>query len=195
MYNFDYIQSFQSSVVFIVIPPWTCNDTDYTLFDFSRFTAVESIKIGHHCFRSVQTFKIDGLNRLKSLIIENDSFFQLDKFYWREILQNDATETNYQLKSFHILNCESLESIQIGEYCFCDFGGDFELKNLPQLQSIQIGEIEKISGNFYHSSLVIRGIDVILSNEYAIDLPNLQSITLGDTAFNASLHTVIESIN
>ena len=129
------------------------------------------------------------------MIIENDSFFQLDKFYWREILQNDATETNYQLKSFHILNCESLESIQIDEYSFCDFGGDFELRNLPQLQSIQIGEIEKISGNFYHSSLVIRGIDVILSNEYAIDLPNLQSITLGDTAFNASLHTVIESMN
>ena len=42
-------------------------------------------------------------------------------------------------KIFHILNCESLESIDIGEYSFSDFGGDFELKNLPQLQSIQIG--------------------------------------------------------
>ena len=36
-------------------------------------------------------------------------------------------------KSFHILNCESLESIQIGEYSFSDYAGEFELKNLPQL--------------------------------------------------------------
>ena len=68
-----------------------------------------------------------------------------------------------KLKSFHILNCESLESIQIGEYSFSDFGGDFELKNLPQLRSIQIGTIGSRSDNFWHSSFVIRGIDMILN--------------------------------
>ena len=46
-------------------------------------------------------------------------------------------------KSFHILNCGSLESIQIGEYSFSDYAGEFELKNLPQLQAIQIGDIGK----------------------------------------------------
>ena len=66
-------------------------------------------------------------------------------------------------KSFHILNCESLESIQIGEYSFSDFAGDFELKNLPQLQSIQIGTIGSTSFNFCFSSFVIRGIDMILN--------------------------------
>ena len=168
MHDFDYIQSIQSSVVSIVIPPWTCNDVYYTIFDFSRFSAVESISIGHHSFRSVQVFQIDRLDRLKSLKIENDSFFQLDKFNWAEILQNATTETVNLSKSFHISNCESLESIQIGEYSFCDFGGEFELKNLPQLQSIQIGTIGEISANFYASSFVIRGIKMILpmkSNE------------------------------
>ena len=66
-------------------------------------------------------------------------------------------------KSFHILNCESLESIQIGEYSFSDFGGDFELKNCPQLQSIQIGTIGSDSGNFHSSSFVLRGIEMILN--------------------------------
>ena len=61
-------------------------------------------------------------------------------------------------KSFHILNCESLESIEIGERSFSDFGGEFELKNLPALQSIQIGTIGSDSWNFYRSSFVIRGI-------------------------------------
>ena len=136
---------------------------DYNIFDFSRFSAVESISIGHHSFRSVQTFQIDGLDRLKSLKIENDSFFQLDKFNWVEILENATKETVNLSKSFHILNCESLESIEIGEYSFSDFAGEFELKNLPQLQSIQIGKVDEISANFYCSSLIIRGIDMILN--------------------------------
>ena len=66
---------------------------------------------------------------------------------------------NNKSKSFHILNCESLEWIEIGRYSFSDFAGEFELKNLPQLQSIQIGEIGNYSRNFYYSSFVIRGID------------------------------------
>ena len=68
-----------------------------------------------------------------------------------------------QWKSFHILNCESLESIQIGEYSFSEFAGECELKNLPQLQSIQIGTIGSDSSNFYWSSFVIRGIELILN--------------------------------
>ena len=122
---------------------------------FSRFTRVESIEIGDDCFYYVQTFKIEGLNRLKSLKIGKRSF-----------TQKKNSSGNNQSKSFHILNCESLESIHIGEYSFSDFAGEFELNNLPQLQSIQIGTIDTIgsnSCNFYNSSFVIRGIEQILN--------------------------------
>ena len=61
------------------------------------------------------------------------------------------------------LNCESLESIRIGEYSFSDFAGEFELKNLPQLQSTQIGTVGSRSCNFYGSSFVVRGIELILN--------------------------------
>ena len=147
VYYFDFIQSIDSSITSIIIPNWTCNDIDYTIFDFSRFSIVESIEIGDYCFKSVKTFKIDGLNRLKTIKIGKNSFTQI-KYNWG----------NDESKSFHILNCESLESIQIGRYSFSDFAGEFELKNLPQLQSIQFD-----SDNFYSSSFVIRGIDVILN--------------------------------
>ena len=100
----------------------------------------------------METFRIDGLNRLKTIKIGNNSFTQ----------RKDGDENN-KSKSFHILNCESLEFIQIGEYSFRYFGGEFELKNLPQLQSIRIGTIGRKSFNFYWSSFVIRGIDVILN--------------------------------
>ena len=125
------------------------NSKEYCLYNLNSFDIIE---IGNDCFGSVQTFQIDGLNRLKSIKIGINSF-----------TQNKNSYGDDQSKSFHILNCESLESIQIGEYSFSDFGGEFELKNLPQLQSIQIGTIKSISCNFYHSSFVIGGINMILN--------------------------------
>ena len=113
----------------------------------SNLISLESIEIGNDCFRSVQTFQMEGLNRLKTIKIGNNSFTQ----------RNGDDKS----KSFHILNCESLKSIQIGEFSFSDFGGEFELKNLPQLQSIQIGTIGNDSCNFYRSLCVIRGIEMI----------------------------------
>ena len=39
-------------------------------WDVSLFYNLESIEIGNECFGSVQTFEIDGLNRLKTIKIE-----------------------------------------------------------------------------------------------------------------------------
>ena len=112
----------------------------------------ETIDIFDECFPFASEFRIDGLNRLKTIKIGNNSFTQ-EKNSWG----------NYRSKSFHILNCESLESIQIGACSFSDFAGEFELKNLPQLRSIQIGTIGRNGWNIYGSSFVIRGIDMILN--------------------------------
>ena len=120
---------------------------------------MEQITIGDDCFGSVQTFKIEGLKRLKSIKIGNNSFTQVKDDNW------DYNKANNQSRSFHILDCESLESIQIGEYSFSDFGGGFELSNLKSLKSIQIGTIGSDSCNFYWSSFVIRGMDMILTIE------------------------------
>ena len=126
-------------------------------WDVSWFLNLESIEIGNDCFESVSTFQIEGLNRLKTIKIGRNSFTQVKRSNW------DRTKANNQSKSFHILNCESLKSIHIGQYSFSDFGGKFELKNLPRLQSIQIGIVKRISCSFYFSSFVIRGIELILN--------------------------------
>ena len=121
-------------------------------WDVSWFLNLESIEIGNDCFESVKTFQIEGLNRLKTIKIGNNSFTK-EKHGW-----------GYdKSRSFHILNCESLESIEIGKYSFSDYAGEFELKNLPQLQSIQIGYIGYYSSNFQYSSFMIRGIELILN--------------------------------
>ena len=126
------------------------NSAEYYLYSLNSF---EELEIGDNSFGSVSTFEINGLNQLKTIKIGMNSFTKTKNSYG-----NDAS------KSFHILNCESLESIQIGRYSFSDYGGEFELKNLTQLQSIQLGTIGSYSSyNFYYSSFVIGGIELTLN--------------------------------
>ena len=61
-------------------------------------------------------------------------------------------------RSFHLLNCAELKSIEIGLFSFSDYSGGFELFNLPKLESIKIGEIGSDSSNFFSSSFEIKGI-------------------------------------
>ena len=74
VYACDYFQSINSSASSIILPRWTCCEINYTIFDISRFSSVESIEINSDCFSFVQTFKIDGLNRLKTIKIGKNSF-------------------------------------------------------------------------------------------------------------------------
>ena len=120
-------------------------------WDVSWFLNLESLEIGNECFESVQTFKIEGIKRLKTIKIGNNAFTQKKNSFG-----NDKS------KSFHILNCESLESIRIGEYSFSDFGGDFELKNLPQLIKIKFGKMGEKSCNFICSSFVAKGMRIMI---------------------------------
>ena len=91
------------------------------------------------------------MNELRELSIGSNSFTGSLNSYG-----------NDESKSFHILNCESLESIKIGRYSFSDYAGEFELKNLTQLQSLIIGSNTSNSYNFYNTnSLIIEGILII----------------------------------
>ena len=119
---------------------------------FSNLDLLHTLIIGNDMYSKVSRFTLDGLKSLTTLSVGSNSFTQKRNWYG-----NDKS------KSFHILNCESLESIHIGEFSFNDFGGEFELKNLPQLQSIQIGTVGSTSYNFFFSSFEIRGIELILN--------------------------------
>ena len=121
-------------------------------FELRNLNEMESIEIGNNCFSNVDEYIINGLNELRELKIGSNSFTNK--------LNSYGNDTD---KSFHILNCESLESIEIGRYSFSDYAGEFELKNLTQLQSLIIGSNTSNSYNFYNTnSLMIEGI---LNNE------------------------------
>ena len=112
----------------------------------------EKLIIGNDCFENVELFNIDGLDELRSLKIGKNSFTKEKN--------GCADDPN---RSFSILNCIELESIEIGRFSFSDYGGGFELRNLPKLSTIKIGKIGSYSSNFRYSSFVITGIiDMIL---------------------------------
>ena len=118
---------------------------------FINLNEMESIEIGNNCFSNVDEYIINGLNELRELNIGSNSFTGSLNSYG-----------NDESKSFHILNCAKLESIEIGRYSFSDYAGEFELKNLPKLQSLIIGSNTSISYNFYNTnSLIIEGILII----------------------------------
>ena len=122
------------------------NNEDYTIFNFSRFNLLEELIIGDDSFMYVNEFIINELNKLKSLVIGMNSFTKNKNSYY-----NDKS------RSFSILNCDELKSIEISNYSFSDYGGEFELLNLPKLSTIKMNY-----RNFFYSSFIVKGImDVI----------------------------------
>ena len=117
-----------------------------TSFNLSNLKSLEILSIGNECFDLVDVFNLEGLNALKTLKVGQNSF---------TLSQNDFGDNKN--RSFHITNCNSIKSIDIGKYSFSDYAGEFELKNLESLESIQIGTINESSLNFHDSLFSVQG--------------------------------------
>ena len=136
------------AVTDLVISNNLCNDYTASMIDFTHYTNLESLEIGDSNFQHVSGFVIDGLGKLKSIKIGENSFTHLtNDNEWNGSTANDSS------RSFHLLNCGKLESIEIGSYSFSDYGGGFELRNLPSLLSIDMD-----MNCFYYSSFGVEGI-------------------------------------
>ena len=142
----------------------------------SNLKNLNRLEIGSDCFKYVDNFELDGLNNLSSVKIGTNSFTETPEYYWSHVRASDYNKT------FYILNCAKLRSINIDRYSFSDYKGRFELRNLSSLRSIKIGTVGSNSRNFYWCSFVVQSKNTGMTFE-GIDLPNLQSITLGDMAF------------
>ena len=88
--------------------------------------------IGNNSFGSVRLFELSELSELESVVIGKKCMTAAEK--WEDARDNKRTNG-----SFLIANCSKLQSIQIGDYSFCDYYS-FELSSLPSLQSMNTGE-------------------------------------------------------
>lgn len=140
------LERIDSSVTTIDLENGICNNPNVPPFNFSRFTKLQTIRIGNDSFENMKEFRIQGLQNLISLTIGENSFTAEKKRHG-----NDPT------RSFHVLDCPHLRSIIIGKYSFCDYSGEFEVKNLPALEELKIGDITEDSWNFDYANFVLRG--------------------------------------
>ena len=101
------------------------NEASRTQLKLRRLVRLKRIVIGDGCFEKVRVFELDGLGELESVVVGKDSF---------RISENKRSDGSYR-----IVNCPKLKSIQIGYDSFWDYHS-FELNNLPSLQSIDIGD-------------------------------------------------------
>ena len=118
-----------------------------TGFSISSLPSLEIIDIGNDCFSAVSShIYFDDFPELLSLKIGNNSFYNEDS----------NTQIN---RPFSINNNSKLLSIEIGEYSFGNYNGDFKVMSNPKLQSLTIGSIENESNNFmYVRNINIQGI-------------------------------------
>ena len=137
----------------VSVPNDECNSPFLKRLDLSPFKFLKSIEIGNTNMYYTKTFIVYGLLQISSIVIGVNSFTSNPNSY-----ETDLT------KSFHIMSCKELKSIDIGQYSFSDYSGEFELKNLPSLQSINIGTVNTAAYNFFFSSFVVQGILSVLVN-------------------------------
>ena len=114
-----------------------------TNLNTQRFSKLKVLYIKDENFKYIRTFSIIGNNYLMYIKIGQGVFYE--------------GFTSRPAKSFRVLNCTLLKSIDIGLLSFYDFAGDFELKNLPSLQIIKTD-----SSCFKYNSFVIKGISIFL---------------------------------
>ena len=163
------LEKIGQAVEVIIIASNCCNNV--TEFVLTGYRQLKSVQVGDECFSRVQKVSLENLPSLTEIKVGMNSFTK----------KMNGWEDN-KSRHFHIVSCLRLESITIGQYSFSDYGGEFELKNLPELLSITIGVFDKESWNFSNSSFILR------------DLPKLNSVILGDKTFGFSTHTVFESV-
>ena len=133
----------------ISIPYKSCNHQNLTLFDLSAFKLLETIFIDGANFKFVNTFVIDGLFKLRSINLDHRCFV------------NKVECVNDPNKSCHIRNCKELTSLTIGVHVFDEYGGGFELLNLPKLKTIFFGNSYDLDRtyNFCYSDFSLRSIE------------------------------------
>lgn len=108
--------------------------------DFLSLDDLSNVVIGPYSFKNTQKFELDGLLNLTNLMIGSYSF--------------NGIFTKYS--SCRIVNCFELVSLYFGDSIFLGYE-ELEIRNCSNLMSISMGNVQRYSGSFYSSTVLIEG--------------------------------------
>ena len=161
----------------------TCNQVDYTVFDFSRFTQLEELCIANNSFLFVDQFRLEGFPALRAVCIGSNCFTK-EKYRYTKNLA----------RSFCVQKCPRLEAIRIYARSFIVYSGEFVVAQLPALRVLTIGDLNRDSYNFFYcSTFTLKSSSRCSREDSHADLPQLQSVSLGKFCFQNSVHTIFQS--
>ena len=123
----------------------------FCVLNLNRFSKLESLEIGDHCFTFVNEFKMIGLSELQSVEIGMNCFTKK---------KNDGG--NDPDRHFYLKNCPKLKSLKMGRYSFSDYTV-CEIENVDALEVIEMGDVNEASYNFRSASLELKSI--LIHNE------------------------------
>ena len=142
--NADDLENLPAHVKSITVN--ACEDYKKEVLDLSRFSELETLKIGSTCFNYVSRVSVVGLARLKSMTV-GEGAFQNNSSDCALVVKNcpllcEVRVGNESFKAFkevELVELASLKTITLGCGCFRDV--DLVLKDLKSLEVVELGDL------------------------------------------------------
>lgn len=139
--NADDLESLPAHVKSITVN--ACEDYKKEVLDLSRFSELETLKIGSTCFNYVSRVSVVGLAKLKSMTV-GEGAFQNNSSDCALVVKNcpllcEVRVGNESFKAFKEVELVSLKTITLGCGCFREV--DLVLKDLKSLEVVELGDL------------------------------------------------------
>ena len=142
--NADDLESLPAHVKSITVN--ACEDYKKEVLDVSRFSELETLKIGSTCFNYVSRVSVVGLAKLKSMTV-GEGAFQNNSSDCALVVKNcpllcEVRVGNESFKAFkevELVELASLKTLTLGCGCFRDV--DLVLKDLKSLEVVELGDL------------------------------------------------------
>ena len=142
--NADDLESLPAHVKSITVN--ACEDYKKEVLDLSRFSELETLKIGSTCFNYVSRVSVVGLAKLKSMTV-GEGAFQNNSSDCALVVKNcpllcEVRVGNESFKAFkevELVELASLKTLTLGWGCFREV--DLVLKDLKSLGVVELGDL------------------------------------------------------
>ena len=142
--NADDLESLPAHVTSITVN--ACEDYKKEVLDLSRFSELETLKIGSTCFNYVSRVSVVGLAKLKSMTV-GEGAFQNNSSDCALVVKNcpllcEVRVGNESFKAFkevELVELASLKTLTLGCGCFREV--DLVLKELKSLEVVELGDL------------------------------------------------------
>ena len=142
--NADDLESLPAHVKSITVN--ACEDYKKEVLDLSRFSELETLKIGSTCFNYVSRVSVVGLAKLKSMTV-GEGAFQNNSSDCALVVKNcpllcEVRVGNESFKAFkevELVELASLKTLTLGFGCFREV--DLVLKDMKSLEVVELGDL------------------------------------------------------